>query len=366
MRYMFPKTFLLTWITVGALWAGTLHAQVADFVQVNLVSDIPGLATITDPQLVNPWGVSHSSTSPFWTSNQGTSTATLYTVTDRTTVSKVPINGNGIVNIPTTAAGPQGPTGQVNNTNTSSFPVNNGGDGNSAHFIFANLNGTISAWDTGPTAFIQVTTPGAVYTGLAINGVQTRLYAANDAGTGSIDVFDSGFNPVDLGADAFVNPALPAGLVPFNVQSIGGNLYVAYAPAGGRANQISAPLGAGAVGVFDEDGNFITQLITGGRLAAPWGMALAPAGFGRFINHLLVGNFSFLNGGINAFDPTTGKFRGAIPINVGKGHTPGGLWTLEFGIGGSNGDPNTLYFSDGINGEANGLFGAIFANGNGS
>jgi len=365
MRNLFPKTFLVTWIAVGALWAGTLHAQVTGFVQVNLVSDIPGLATITDPQLVNPWGVSHSTTSPFWSSNQGTYTATLYTVTDRTTVSKVPINGNGIVNIPTTAAGPQGPTGQVNNTNTSSFPVNNGGDGNSAHFIFANLNGTISAWDTGPTAFIQVTTPGAVYAGLAINGAQTRLYAANDAGTGSVDVFDSTFTPLSLGADAFVNPALPAGLVPFNVQEIGGNVYVAYAPAG-RANQTRAPLGAGAVAIFDEDGNFITQLITGGRLAAPWGMTLAPAGFGRFINHLLVGNFSYLHSEINAFDPTTGKLRGTIPIAVGKGHTPGGLWAIEFGVGGSNGNPNTLYFADGINGEADGLFGAIFANGNGS
>ena len=365
MRNLFPKTFLVTWIAVGALWAGTLHAQVTGFVQVNLVSDIPGLATITDPQLVNPWGVSHSTTSPFWSSNQGTNTATLYTVTDRTTVSKVPINGNGIVNIPTTAAGPQGPTGQVNNTNTSSFPVNNGGDGNSAHFIFANLNGTISAWDTGPTAFIQVTTPGAVYAGLAINGAQTRLYAANDAGTGSVDVFDSTFTPLSLGADAFVNPALPAGLVPFNVQEIGGNVYVAYAPAG-RANQTRAPLGAGAVAIFDEDGNFITQLITGGRLAAPWGMTLAPAGFGRFINHLLVGNFSYLHSEINAFDPTNGKLSGTIRIAVGKGHTPGGLWFIGFGVGGSNGDPNTLYFADGINGENDGLFGAIFANGNGS
>ena len=134
----------------------------------------------------------------------------------------------------------------------------------------------------------------------------------------------------------------------------------------GRANQTSAPLGAGAVAIFDEDGNFITQLITGSRLAAPWGMTLAPAGFGRFINHLLVGNFSFLHSEINAFDPTTGKFRGTIRINVGKGHRPGGLWSLGFGVGGDNGDPNTLYFSDGINGEADGLFGAIFANGNGS
>jgi uncharacterized protein (TIGR03118 family) len=363
MRNLFPKTFLVTWIAVGALCAGAPRAQVVDFVQVNLVSDLPGLATITDPELVNPWGVSHSTTSPFWTSNQGKSTATLYAVTNNTTVSKVPINGSGIVNIPTTATGPQGPTGQVNNTNTSSFPVSvgSGGDGGSAHFIFANLNGTISAWDTGPTAFIQVTTAGAVYTGLAINGAQTRLYAADSAG-GKVDAFDSSFNLLKLAASAFVNPALPDGLVPFNVRDIGGNVYVTYAPAG-RPAQISAPLGAGAVAIFDEDGNFITQLIAGSRLAAPWGIALAPAGFGRFINHLLVGNFSFLHSEINAFDPTTGKLRGTIRINVGKGNKPGGLWTIDFGVGAMNGDPNTLYFSDGINGEADGLFGAIFANG---
>jgi uncharacterized protein (TIGR03118 family) len=374
MRNLFPKFFLAAWITAGALWAGTLHAQVTGFVQVNLVSDISGLATLTEPKLVNPWGVSHSSTSPFWTSNQGSSTATLFAVTDRTTVTKVtavnPPTGN--IAIPTFGTGPaQGPTGQVNNTNATcgtmgpAFPVKNGGDGNPAHFIFANLNGTISAWDMGPTAFIQVTTAGAVYTGLAINGAQTRLYAANDAGTGSIDVYDCTFAPVSLGDDAFVNPALPAGLVPFNVQEIGGNVYVAYAPAG-LQNMRQAPLGAGAVAIFDEDGNFITQLITGSRLAAPWGMTLASAGFGRFINHLLVGNFSFLHSEINAFDPTTGKLRGTIPIAVGKGHTPGGLWFIGFGVGGSNGDPNTLYFADGINGENDGLFGAIFANGNGS
>src|SRR5262249_44840246 len=152
----------------------------------------------------------------------------------------------GNIAIPTTGTGPQGPTGQVSNTNTASFPVNNGGDGKFAHFIFANLNGTISAWDMGPTAFIQVTTPGAVYTGLAINGAQTRLYAANSAGTGRIDVFDSSFNPVSPGDITFVNPALPDGLVPFNVRDIGGNIYVTYAPAG-RSAQISAPLGAGAV-----------------------------------------------------------------------------------------------------------------------
>jgi len=131
-----------------------------NFVQTNLVSDIPGLAVITDGELVNPWGVSHSNTSPFWVSNQGTNTATLYAVTDKTNITKVNINPPaGFVAIPTTAQGPQGPTGQVNSTNTSSFPMNNGGDGGSAHFIFANLNGTISAWDTGPTGLFGAILP---------------------------------------------------------------------------------------------------------------------------------------------------------------------------------------------------------------
>jgi len=324
-----------------------------DFVQTNLVSDIPGLATITDPELLNPWGVSHSPTSPFWVSNQATSTSTLYSVTDETNVSKV----NLTVAIPKIAQGPQGPTGQASNTNTSSFPVNNGRDGGAAHFIFANLNGTISAWDTGPTAFIQATIPGAVYTGLAINGSQTRLYAANGAGSGSVDVFDSSFAPLSLAAGAFVDPSLSTGLVPFNVREIGGDVYVIYAHAG-RANQINAPLGAGAVAIFDEDGNFIKELVSGSRLAAPWGITLAPPSFGRFGSHLLVGNFSFRQSEINAFNPIDGKFHGTLPIRIG-GMRPGGLWTIEFGIGGNNGSPDTLYFADGINGETDGLFGAI-------
>jgi uncharacterized protein (TIGR03118 family) len=344
-------------IAVGVVGAATLRAEEDHFVQTNLVSDLAALgAMVTDPALKNPWGLSHSPTSPFWTSNQVTSTATLYAVTDRTNVTKVNINPPaGDVLIPTTAAGPQGPTGNVNNANPESFPVNHGGDGGSAHFIFANLNGTISAWDKGPTAFVQVTTPGAVYTGLAINGAQTRLYAAKAAG---IDVFDSAFNPVELGAGAFVDPELPAGLAPFNVQSISGDIFVAYAPPG-RPNQIAAARGAGAVAIFDEDGNFIKQVVAGSRLAAPWGMAIAPPSFGRFSNHLLVGNFSYGHSEINAFDLTNGNLHGTIPVDTG-GVSPGGLWSLEFGVGGNNGNPDTLYFTDGIAGEADGLFGAIF------
>jgi uncharacterized protein (TIGR03118 family) len=354
---LFRITLVVMSLAIGALSLGALRADDPHFVQTNLVSDIPGLATITDTELVNSWGVSHSPTSPFWVSNQGKNTVTLYAVTDATNVSKVNINPPaGFVLIPTTAKGPQGPTGQVNNSNTSSFPVNNGGDGGSAHFIFANLNGTISAWDKGPTAFIQVTTSGAVYTGLAINGAQTRLYAANDAG-GSVDVFDSSFAPLSLAPGAFLDPSLPTGLVPFNVQDITGDIYVVYAPAG-RASQTNAPLGAGAVAIFDEDGNFIKELIVGSRLAAPWGIALAPPSFGRFGSYLLIGNFSYLHSGINAFDPTNGKHRGTLRIDTGN-NLPGGLWTIAFGVGGNNGSPDVLYFADGINGERDGLFGAI-------
>jgi uncharacterized protein (TIGR03118 family) len=195
-------------ITVGTLYAGAWRAEADSvYIQTNLVSDIPGLATpIIDPQLHNPWGISHSATSPFWVSNQGTNTTTLYAVTaDNAVMKAMPAGTNGNIVIPQTGVGPQGPTGQVANTNMSSFQVGNGGNNSSAAFIFANLNGTISAWNGGQTAFVQVTTPGAVYTGLAINQAQTQLYAANSAGSGSINVFNSSFQPVNNGA--FATPA---------------------------------------------------------------------------------------------------------------------------------------------------------------
>jgi len=358
MRTVFSKVLWVTSAVVGALCAGALRAQdVPKFVQTNLVSDIDDLARITDPQLVNPWGVSHSRTSPFWVSNQGKNTATLYTVIDETNVSKVNINPpKGFVAIPTTATGPQGPTGQVNNTNPQCFPVGNGGNGNSAAFIFANLNGTISAWNGGATAFIQAMgTTGTVYTGLAINGGQSRLYAANDS-IGRIDVYDCSFAPLIL-SGAFVDPSLPKGLVPFNVQGIGGDVYVTYAPAG-RPAQIAADLGQGVVAIFDEDGNFIKELVSGSRLAAPWGITIAPASFRHFGGDVLVGNFSFKHSEINAFILSSGKLDGTIPIKTG-GLPPGGLWTIEFGIGNNNGRPDVLYFADGIDNERHGLFGAI-------
>ena len=235
----FQKKLFATAAVIAVLSLSAGGAKAGPYTQTNLVSDLPGLAKLPEPELVNPWGISHTATSPFWTSNQGTSTANLFAVSGQTTVSKVsPANTNGNITIPTFGGGPaQGPTGQVANTNMSSFPVGNGGDNQFAHFIFANLNGTISAWDMGQTAFIQVMPTAGVpttYTGLAINTAQTRLYAANDAGAGSVDVFDSSFKP---GAAAFTNPF--PGLVPFNVQNIGGKIYVTYAVPGLAAMRAS-------------------------------------------------------------------------------------------------------------------------------
>jgi uncharacterized protein (TIGR03118 family) len=230
---------------------------------------------------------------------------------------------------------------------------------------FADLNGTISGWSPGlTTASVEVTTPGAVYTGLAINEAHTMLYAANGS-AGTIDVFDSTFAPVDLGDHAFQTPGQIAaqGLVPFNATAIGDHVYVTYAPSG-REAQTMAGLGDGAVAIFSESGKLEPHgVLLGGPhtpLAAPWGVAIAPDDFGEFSGDLLVGNFSFLHSEINAFDLQTHQFEGTIPISAGSGNTPGRLWALTFGGGGgNNGDPNTLYFTAGIDGETHGLFGAI-------
>lgn len=343
-------TMVLAAIGVTALVTLPSRAK-ADFVQTNLVSDIPGLAEFTDPALDNPWGVSESTTSPFWVSDQGTGESTLYTVQGTTFVSESALS--------VTMASP---TGQVQNP-TTGFVIQ--GTSKAASFIFANLNGTITAWNSGlgtapgTPAQVVATTAGASYTGLAVDKTTQQIYAANDK-AGTIDVFNSSFQPVTLGTGAFVDPNLPTGLVPFNVQELNGQLYVTYAPAGHTA-QTTAAAGQGVVDVFTTSGTLVKRLISGGSLAAPWGITFAPASFGEFGGDLLVGNFSFDDSEINAFDPTTGALIGSIAIAAGAGNTAGGLWDLTFGNGGSGGSPNVLYFTDGIDGETKGLFGAISA-----
>lgn len=319
--------------------ANTIYAQ------TNLTSDISGLAANTSLNLVNPWGMSFSATSPIWVSDQGTGVSTVY-------------NGAGslalTVTVPSSLTPPNGPTGQVNNSSTTDF----GG----ANFIFATLAGTIDSRVSGTTAVIQTTTSGAVYTGLALakSGGSNYLYAANfTSGGGSINVFNPGFANVTgtTFAGKFVDPSPIAGFAPYNIQLVGGNLYVEYAEPG-ATGAITGP-GLGYVDVFDTSGNFIQRLATGGVLNAPWGIALAPSsGFGDFSADLLVGNFG--NGQIDAFSPT-GTFLGTLDGSNGLPLVNSGLWAIDFGNGSSGTSSTALYFTAGINGEADGLFGDIQA-----
>lgn len=305
------------------------------FFQTNLVSDVPGLAAVTDANLKNPWGVSFSATSPFWVSNQASNTSTLYSGTGAAQALVVSVPG--------------GPTGQVF-TGGSTFQESNG---SSPNFVFSTISGAIYAWNNGngTTAQLSGSTPGAVYTGLAIgsNASGNFLYAAN-VRNGSIDVYNSSFARTTL-SGSFVNPSLPAGYTPYNIQNVNGLLYVEY------ENPSAPGVGSGVVAVFDTNGVFQKQLIgAGGKLDAPWGIVIAPAGFGSFGNDLLVGNFG--NGQINAFDPITGAFVGTVSDSAGNPIVNSGLWALATRTG-AGFDANAVYFAAGINGEADGLFGRI-------
>jgi uncharacterized protein (TIGR03118 family) len=318
------------------------------YVQTNLVSDLAGEnAQITDPNLKDPWGIAASPSGPFSVADQMTSVATAYSVT-AAGVSALP---SQTIAVPRTGVGKdQGPTGQVFN-DTSSFLVN----GTPATFIFAGLNDVISAWNSslGTTAQIEATTTGGLYSGLDIESTASGdfLYAA-DPRQNRIDVFDGSFQRVNLGAGAFVDPQLPAGLTPFNVEGVNGEVYVTYAPPG--PPHFIAPEGVGAVAVFDTSGHFIKQLISGGKLASPWGIVLAPSTFGQFGGDLLVGNFSYAAPEINAFDPASGAYLGTLTDAsgnklLGNGQ---GIWDMSFGNGGNGGLPNPRSVSTGLNAPA--------------
>jgi uncharacterized protein (TIGR03118 family) len=356
--------------SVGLSLSGlpTYATVIGGYMQTNLVSDLPIPGTVTDPNLQNPWGVSESATSPLWISDQAAGVATLYTI-GPTGLTATPAGGPLVVPIPPAATPPNGPTGQVNNSiggvATTSFVITQTGASAAAHFIFADLNGGIYAWAAAPNpAQLQPSTvlPGAVYTGLAIGGTTSTpfLYAANGGANPGIEVFNGSFTPVTLPIGAFgTPPAIAAlGLVPFNVQNINGMIYVTYALPG-HAAETMAMGGEGGVAVFTASGTLVSSF-TSPDLASPWGIALAPANFGPFSNDLLVGNFAYgdlsnVGGEINAYDPTTGAFLGTLDSNPAWE----GLWALTFGNGGSGGNPDILYFTTGLNAEADGLFAAV-------
>jgi uncharacterized protein (TIGR03118 family) len=315
----------------------------------NLVSDIDGVARITDSHLVNPWGLAFGPATPAWVSDNGMDVSTLYSGGVR---KSIPVTLPLVVGIPGGA-----PTGVVFN-GTPGFKVG----GAPAHFIFDSEAGTITAWNAGTNAVTEATTPDAVYKGLAIasKGSTTMLYAANFH-TGKVDVFNDSFAPVTV-PGGFADPNLPADFAPFNIQEIAGFLVVSFAEQDPNSSDELHGPGLGYVDVFDTQGHLVRRLVSQGALDAPWGLAVAPPHFGPFSGDLLVGNFG--DGAINAYDPRTGAFRGTLQNKDGNQIKINGLWALRFGNG-VIGTPQSLLFTAGIGDEDHGLFGEIVVRGSG-
>jgi uncharacterized protein (TIGR03118 family) len=338
--------------------------------QTNLISDLPGFSAFQDPLMINPWGISLTSSSPFWVANNGTSTSQLL----RGDVSGGPFVLNPS---PQTVTIPGGlPTGAVANPSTTDF-VLPGACASApcvARFLFASITGNISGWNpnapaAGSTSAVTAAShPGHVYTGLAFGAATggNRLYAA-DFANGVIDVYDPSFALTSV-TGGFVDPSIPhtgANIYnPFNIQNIGGKLYVTYAKVG-FGGLSEAGIGNGYVRRFDTNGVVDPTFgINNGPLNAPWGVALAPASFGIFGGALLVGNFGEGNPSIHTYNPTTGALlspltNGELRDESGTGIVIDELWALQFGNGGSGGDVNTLYFSAGTAKEEHGLFGKL-------
>lgn len=350
---------LVALLVIAAVLIGGRTVAAADagrYQQTNLVSDQAGMAPVVDPDLLNPWGLVAGPATPWWVSDNNAGVSTLYTGAG----AKVPRT----FTVPPPAGAPAGtqstPTGIVFNGNAAEFPVP--GTGTGSVFIFDTEDGTLSAWNptAGSNAVLTVdnSTSGAVYKGLALapSSAGDRLYAT-DLHNGKVDVFDSNFAPVTLPAGAFTDPAIPTGFAPFGLENIGGMLFVTYAkPDAARQDEV-AGVGLGFIDVFTPDGTLVQRFARHGLLNAPWGMAVAPAGFGQFGGDLLVGNFG--DGRINAFNPTTGELLGPVRSSQGQRLAIDGLWGLAFGNGGAAGPADTLYFTAGPNDQADGLFGTL-------
>jgi len=365
--FRFCRMFILT---IASVLAFSTLGMAQAYHQTNFVSDIQGLAPTSDGHLLNPWGLTASSASPWWVSDNNGGVSTLY---DGNTGAIVPL----VVNIPPLDANGNGtgtPTGVVF-TGASSFMFQVNGKKAASVFTFVTEDGTIVAWgpainpDLPHDAFIVVdnsanptAATGAVYKGATIAQITAGgpffLYVTNIRG-GRIEVYDTNFNPVSLGGhdddDAFRDEEIPEGFAPFNVQEINGSLYVTYAKQSATKHDDFDFPGFGFVDKFSPKGKLLERLEHGPWLNAPWGVALAPANFGFFSNHLLIGNAG--SGQIAVYDVDSGRFDGLLRDVNGHAIQNDRLWALRFGNDHAAGPSDWLFFTAGISDEAHGLFG---------
>jgi len=335
----------------------------SSYTATSLVEDfVGGAARTNDPRLVNPWGLAFGPTSSIWVANNHSGAATIYDGNGRPSPIVVPFE-------PSATGAAFDATGIVFN-GTTDFVLNRAGQTAAALFIFAGEGGMIAGWSPAfavrSTVTMYTAADGAVYKGLAIasNGNGRFLYAT-DFANGKIDVLDAAFAKQAASATtfAFADPTLPAGYAPFGIRAIDDGattrIYVSYAKRdAAEPPEEALGIGLGLVDVFDANGNFVKRLVpAGGKLNAPWGMALAPADFGTLSNALLVGNFG--DGTIHAYDPASGRYLGAIGNGLGAPFAEPGLWGITFGNDAVNQPHATLFFAAGINGETNGRYGRI-------
>jgi hypothetical protein len=378
------KTLLTLLLGASSLCAVASAQTAGAYQTTNILSDGSVTAAVTDPQFINPWGVSVGPA--FWINTQATGLDYVATATGT-----IPFK----VTIPAASgAGVGSPTGTVFNSSATSFKLPNG---SAATFLFASYDGTISGWNSAlgtansvAQIAINNSSASAVYTDMALltNTTGTFILAANFGAGTDVEVYDTNFAAAKL-AGSFTDPSLPANYAPFAVHTIGSQVFVTYALRTTTTTSTSAPVspyavsnsfsspraaatsfaqtvgaGNGIVDVFDTNGNFVARAVTGGNLNAPWGVAIAPAGFGIFGGDLLVGNFG--DGIINVYNPTTFAYLGQLTDGTGKPLSFASLWEITFGRSNATpvgaGDPNTLYIAAGLASEQHGLFAGIANN----
>jgi uncharacterized protein (TIGR03118 family) len=337
-------------IAAGIIGIGTAHAATDAYIVNPLVSDGGTPAPLTDPSLVNGWGLSVGPTTPWWASNNGTNTSTLYSGTGAKT--------------PLTVSVPGGPSGTVFNGSATDFVVSQNASSGAARFLFSTESGTILGWTPSVNGTVAVvgadrSSVGAVYKGLAI--ANDRLYAT-DFHNGRVDVFDSSFKLLTT-TGGFNDPKVAKGFAPFGIQALGGDIFVTYAKQDADRHDDVAVAGQAYVDEFTPDGQLVARVVNSGKknapLNAPWGLALAPASFNAFGGDLLVGNFG--NGRISAYTKrgSTWVYKGQLRLGDGTPIAIDGLWAIAFGNGAAAGPVDTLYFLAGPSGEKHGLFGSI-------